>query len=339
MLEETQENVTLNKEVTSSSTQEVDAKQITTDSSKVENKDAKQEKTAIEKEVKKTPLEIATEIVNQSSKVLNKKTDALVKDKDYLSQGEGKEKAGEQNQPAEAIDTSKQGDERYDKIPRFQELTKKVKEYEPLAKKQQEFESWKQTYGVNDAEFEETKNFLVALKTGDFNRAHLMMKPVMESLDKVVGQVLPEDLQKAVDDGKVELAYAQELAKARSTAGQSQQQLQRQQQQQMQVSRQTAINSWVENTKEKDPDFADKADMINESFVLKWAAKQDASPAELAAMCQKAYEEVNQRIKKFIPVPKERKLPQQNGSTNHIETEAKTPFDRAMQIANKHYNR
>lgn len=291
-----------------------------------------------------TPLERAMSIVDASSASLEKKQEVV--DEAKVEKTEAKTTTTVEKKttplPEEVIDKTKQGDERFDKIPRFKELIDWKKTHEPLVQKAQQQQQWMQSYNITEPMLQETYGFLTSLMAGDFNKAYTAIKPIFDNLEKAVGVVktpeqLPQDLQTAVSEGKIALDYATQLHQARVGQTNTQQMTVRQQQQQSQQQGATAINTWEASVRTTDADWTAKRDMVDTELKVLRMQYPQASPQELVTLCQKAYDTVNTRLKTFVPAPAPRTLPSANGSTKPKETKALHGFELAMDIVNKKF--
>lgn len=331
-------NQTLNTESDSSTTQNEQS-----------NQDAKTQEASSttqtdDKQKVMTPLERAESIVAESSKALDKKKDGVEEEVEQEAADDKPQSKVEKKTTtqSEVIDATKQGDERYDKIPRFKELIEFRKMAEPLVQKAQQQQQWMVNYGITEPMLQETHGFLGALMAGDFNKAHAMMKPVFENLEKAIGVVkdpaqLPADLQTAVNSGEIKLEFAQQLHQARVGQANSQNMTLRQIQQQSQQAGVQSINAWESQVSKTDTDWAMKRPFVDKELKLLRAQYPNANPQELVQLCNTALQTVNEQLKAFAPVAKPRTLPSANGSTKPKDTKPLHGYELAMDIVNKRF--
>ena len=105
---------------------------------------------------------------------------------------------------------------------------------------------------------------------GHWRNAAEAIRPYYELCLKQLGEILPEDLQRRVDEGSLAAENAHEIARARGDASQAQTRatyVETRRAQDADQSRVTAVRSalsaWEQNLAARDPDFALKRDAVN----------------------------------------------------------------------------
>lgn len=105
---------------------------------------------------------------------------------------------------------------------------------------------------------------------GQWRNAVEAIRPYYELCLKQAGEILPEDLQRRVDEGTLAAENALEIARARGDANQAQTRatyVETRRAQDADQSRVTAVRSalsaWEQNIAQRDPDFALKRDAVN----------------------------------------------------------------------------
>lgn len=200
------------------------------------------------------------------------------------------------------------------------DLAKRVGELEPQAQQFQRIVSFVQDAGLSADEMNRTLDVARAIKQ-DPLRAFEMLTPVYEQLRQLVGDVLPADLQQAVNLGQITEAYARDLARNRSAATLREQQLQRSnerstvERQRQEISSRwssaaQAVTEWENSKARSDPDWKLKQPRVTELVELEVLrrARQDPnyhpSAEDALEISKKALEKVNEEIKRFRPRPK-----------------------------------
>lgn len=185
------------------------------------------------------------------------------------------------------------------------------------------------------------------LRHGDFAGFLQGITPYINLAQQYTGQVLPPDLQQQVKQGYVSPEIAKELAQRRAQVQVGEQNLRTQQnqnaQQQAEHSAQkvhAAITQWEQKTKQSDPDYGLKADMIRRtSQALMQEHGNPRTPEQAIQLVSAAYEEVNKQTAGFRPAPKPTtpspRSTSQTGGTAPT-AEPKSMMDAAVQALNAH---
>lgn len=165
------------------------------------------------------------------------------------------------------------------------------------------------------------------------------LQPIVDSLKGFTGDVLPSELQAAVDSGDITLKYAKEVAASRAQMqfGQKkfqhdQQSLQRQQQALVQQQLSDAVTSWETNMRATDPDYKPKTKatepdgkwekvkreflgMLHETDANGQFVRPVKSPQEFTSLLQEAYASVDSYTKR-ISAPRTIKKPLRSSSSS-----------------------
>lgn len=147
------------------------------------------------------------------------------------------------------------------------------------------------------------------LRHGDFAGFLRTVDPYVKLARQYVGELLPQDLQQQVDQGFVSEAVARELAARRAQGQVLQQQAQRANQAREAEVRdlrgqaiRTAVAQWENSTKQADPDFEAKADVVRrtvQAMIAERGAPQ--TPEAAVAFAKEAYDEANRVVSRFQP--------------------------------------
>jgi hypothetical protein len=239
---------------------------------------------------------------------------------------------------------------------RFRHLNSQVKTatalVEQLTPKAQEFDrldNFVRSSGLSPTDVQGTLRIAADLRS-DPHSAYQALLPIMQELQRIVGDVLPPELQQRVDAGLLHpedaLAFSRAAADAQVTRRRldaqtlAQQETNRRQQRQDQLNTAvSSVESWEKQQASRDPDWHLKQPEVREQLELEVARKRLADPtwipttAESMKMTQDAYAKVQERMKRFVPRPTEvRPGPGGGGASPHSAPEPKTMLD-AMRAA------
>jgi hypothetical protein len=138
--------------------------------------------------------------------------------------------------------------------------------------------------------------------------AYRVLQGHLQRLAPIVGETLPEDIEKKVEMGDVDVESAKELARARAHSNfliaQQHQAAAEQQAQDFnakQASARDAVMGWEENMKRRDPDYSAKQKFVMDRVRNLLQTVQPQSAEEALAIVDKAYQEVTVDMSAFIP--------------------------------------
>ena len=233
------------------------------------------------------------------------------------AQGQEGEQAQDNQSDAAApeIDLDAQEMERYpSKIKkRFKQLLSerhewrsKAQEYEPDAQQYREIQSFMQRAGLSAEEVAEGLLLMAEMKSGDPIKAHEALMKKVETLALAAGKKLPADLEEKVEQGYIDREVAQQLhqqrVQAERQAAIAQQQLAQRQQQEAigaQQAMANAVAAWEQATRQTDPDFDLKADLVKDRLRAHMAVHgMPRSTDEALALSRQAYEAVSQTLQR-----------------------------------------
>lgn len=210
----------------------------------------------------------------------------------------------------------------FHKHPRWQEMKAERDAYKADADRFQQITSFMAENRLTDAEVSEGFAVMAALKSGspnDLQAAYDWFASNTQRLAESLGHALPADIQAKVAEGYMDEEIAQELAKERAKAALLAQQAQQQQEaseqaqqaqqlQALQADMVTAVQTWEEGIRAKDPDYATKKAVLVEDQVRAIVQRRGGIPPQsrddAIALANQAYAEVNERIRAFVPKPK-----------------------------------
>jgi hypothetical protein len=195
----------------------------------------------------------------------------------------------------------------FHKHPRWQELLKERDSYKGDAVQFRQITGFMAQNQLSSEEVAKGFEIMSALKN-DPLRARELLAPYAKALDEYVGAVLPQDLSKKVDDGIMDEASAQELARARNEAALQRARLEQtaaMQNQayayQSQAAIQQTVGSWEEGIKQRDADYAAKQALVLDRTRAYLASGQPQTPEQALAIVERAYSDVNETLKGFAP--------------------------------------
>ena len=245
---------------------------------------------------------------------------------------ESKEKTEAQKTPDEKLP--------FHKHPRFQEVIternkfeEEVKTYKPVAERMLVVEKFCRENNVAAEDYDASLR-LAALIVNNPSEALTRLEKVVENLRVQTGSALPTDLQTQVDEGKLSLTHAQEMAKlrieatgAKAKAVTSQTQSAAQLQQQLV----NGLESWNVSRMKTDPSFKPKQqgqedgkyELVTDKFLSLWQRNPPASVEQAVALCEQAYKSVHEFIERTMPKPQiKRPL-----TPKHSETQQREAVD------------
>lgn len=214
----------------------------------------------------------------------------------------------------------------------------------PKAVEYDKIESWIRRSGLQPRDVQsvaEIASMLVHNPVGARER----LAPIMAELDRLLGVVLPPDLQQQVEQGYITQQHAQELSQARATAQlqsrradrlvEDQQRSERTSQQRQAIdSSLSAMDAWERNIKKTDPDWSQKQLEVQDLVELELARRSQQSgqpwfpnPQEASQLLQKAYETINTRFKRFAPKPQAINPPANSGASPRSAPAPKSTMD------------
>lgn len=240
---------------------------------------------------------------------------------------------------------------------RFQEVVKErdtfkqtVEAYKQRADNYDSIASFCQSNQITGEQFKTALRIQGLLNT-DPAKALEELQPVIDALKSFKGEVLPQDLQSAVDEGQLSLQFAKEIAsmRAQSQFGQQKVEHDRKQWEARQQAEQTkqmvdSVKAWETSKKSSDPDFKPKASATADDGkweevrdkVIAWsnATTTDAqgnvvyanpirNGADLVALHEKAYQFVNKRYSANGKQTTKKVLPS-NGSSRQSTVNVKS---------------
>lgn len=203
-------------------------------------------------------------------------------------------------------------------LQRTREVEAKVKELEGPADQYRQVEQFMTTNNLAPDDI--VRGFLIMAKVRNSPNAALAeLRTVVGELEQQLGEVLPEDLQTAVEEGELTEERALELSRTRARVGMAEQTLTAKQEkervereareaEQTRTQYAEAAQAWVAEKRGNDPDF-DKVfplaqDRIKATVAeMKRSGKAAFTPAEVRSITEQSYAYVKASLKPLIVPP------------------------------------
>lgn len=229
----------------------------------------------------------------------------------------------------------------FHKHPRWQEMRGKIqtqtallKEYAPKVEFYDHFHTTMRESGLNADEANTGFNIMALMKNNPA-QAWTALKPYVDALQAMVGETLPDDIRKDVEEGRITEDRAKELAKLRGTATHSQDALKRTKEQseadakaQAVTAIRSAVSEWEAQWRASDPDYAKKQPFVDE-YVRAHIAQNGPpkSPADATELAKAARKAVEDRISAIAPQKPPAVAPGTNGSSATARPAPKSSLD------------
>jgi len=207
---------------------------------------------------------------------------------------------------------------------RIRDLAAKVKasneQFETVRPKVETFDkilNFVESRGLSTQEVDFTFAVMGAMKTNPA-AAYEALKPVMAQLEARIGVQLPEDLANDVRLGLITEERARELSQTRAAAKlngeraetvtrQTQEQAEEQARNQFIGGVHSAVATWEQTQKARDPDWNQKSDLIAEKMELAFLKNgvNVKTPQDAVAIANQVLADVNKILARAKPAPKE----------------------------------
>ncbi|MGZ6021621.1 MAG: hypothetical protein ACXWLQ_03335, partial [Rhizomicrobium sp.] len=221
----------------------------------------------------------------------------------------------------------------------------KIGELEPKAQNFDKIQRFVDEAGLTKDEVNQGFDVMRNLRN-DPLKAYEQLKPIFAQLQQMAGDVLPQDLQTAVDQGQLTEVHARELAHTRSRAAVNERRLTETEQRQ-QTADQTkafedqvndvagAVTAWETATSKNDPDWKLKQPRIQVLVENEILRKQRANPnyfpskEEALEMSKKALKDVETEFKRLSPQRRSISTPAADAGSTHSTAVPKTMLEAA----------
>ena len=171
--------------------------------------------------------------------------------------------------------------------------------------------------------------------------AYKVLQGHLQKLAPIVGETLPEDIEKRVDQGSLDVESARELAQTRARAqmlSENQKKALAEKQQQNEMARRegarSAVMTWENSIKERDPDYPAKKEFIRDRVRVMMQQQEPSSPQEAVAIVEKAYAEVTEQMLRVMPKPQQsRTMVSASSSSVSAQPQPKSLLDVIRQVS------
>jgi len=227
--------------------------------------------------------------------------------KDIASETEAASDKAQTDEAKKEEEAAKDEKVPFHKHPRWQEMIRERDSFREEATQYRQITSYMSQNSLTTEEVAKGFEIMAAMKNNPL-QAREMLSQYTKALDEFAGVVLPQDLSKKVDEGMMDEASAQELARARNiaaaNAARAEQIAQSQQVQYQQMSQQaihSAVSGWEDSIKTRDADYAAKQSLVLDRARSYLLQGQPQTPEQALAIVEKAYADVNETIRGFAP--------------------------------------
>ena len=219
--------------------------------------------------------------------------------------------AKDANPPAPGLDDPAKDKERaeadqklpFHNHPRWKEVVSERDAYRSEAGEYRKITNFMSSNGLTNDEVVEGFQIMALMKTNPAE-AHKKISEYKARLDEFVGEKLPEDISRKVEEGYIDVETARQLA-----ALQAEKQLHVQRQQyaaeQQAISAQSdmygAVVNWEQQQKIKDPDWSAKQDLVIDQVKLMIANEKPSTTKEALALVERAHSVIKERLSRFTP--------------------------------------
>lgn len=228
--------------------------------------------------------------------------------------------------------------------PRWRELNDKLKEAEADANEYRAITTYAESKGMSIDDVADAIELAAMVRT-DPAKAREHVVAILDSIDNFIGEKLPKDLAEAVENGSITEDHAKELSRARAALANSQNAArqrserakqerqsadQKAQQDQIRKSVSTAVKAWETETRNSDPDFDQKKDMIKDRIkaIISERGSLPQSAEDGVAIAKQAHADVTARLSKVMPPRKPRAtLPAEPGASGSPAEKPKSTLD------------
>lgn len=206
--------------------------------------------------------------------------------------------------------------------PRWKELLTERDSFKSRAEQYDKVETYMKQNQLTPQEVAEGFQVMSLLKHNPVE-AYKVLSGHLSRLAPLVGETLPEDIETRVNNGDVDIESAKELAKARAQANlltQQQTLAHAERQNYEYAEKQTTIKNsvmaWEDSVKQRDPDYSAKQKFVMDKVRLIIQNEQPQSAQEAINIVERAYNDVNEAMKSFIPKRNQTVMTSSNSSVS-----------------------
>jgi hypothetical protein len=187
--------------------------------------------------------------------------------------------------------------------PRWKEMIAERDAYRSESDEFRKVTNFMSANGLSTDEVAEGFQIMALMKTNPVE-AHKRISEYKARLDAYVGDTLPPEIQKKVEEGYVDEESAKELARLKAQHSLYEQQQANVIQQREQHARgniHSAVVNWEQQMKVKDPDWSAKQEMVTDQVKLMLQAEKPTTPEEALALVERAHSTIKERLSRFAP--------------------------------------
>lgn len=187
--------------------------------------------------------------------------------------------------------------------PRWKEVVAERDAYRSDAGEYRKITTYMSQNGLTSDEVAEGFHIMALMKTNPVE-AHKRISEYKAQLDPFVGEKLPEDISKKVEEGYIDEETAKQLATYKAAEQLQQQRQQYAMQQQAEQALHgihAAVVGWEQQMKVKDPDWSAKQDLVTDQVKLMLSAEKPSTPEEALALVERAHSIIKERLSRFAP--------------------------------------
>lgn len=233
-----------------------------------------------------------------------------------------------------------------------QRLTERLEAVSPAAEQMENLQNFMQERGLtpqNVSELMVVGGLAMSDDPKDLRAALTRAKQFVSQIETALGDVMPEDLQKKVDEGLMDVDSAKEVAQARAAQNlanyktqkveQRATQTQSQSQQEAQAAQaqvvHTTISDWQRQKFSTDPDYPRKAELLQKEITLRVQAEggRVLDKNKALKIAEEAYAEVNRLFKSLSPTttPPAKRMMQSKAAPGNLASRPNSPLEAARQ--------
>jgi hypothetical protein len=264
-----------------------------------------------------TLLDVVQSAISDGNK--EKDGSSAVKDDGEVGAEEAEAKPEGKAEEEKAKSDDEEDDVPFHNHPRWKKLLEERNNLTEPAAQYEQIQGFMQANDLSGEEVAEGYEIMALLKRNDpdsIQKALEWFEPRVDFLREQAGVTIPADIQDKLDSGLIDEDVAEELSRNRAfQARQGEVQARRTEQdtaretatteQNARNGMATAVQSWENGIKASDPDYAKKAEMVQQA--ARSMVQEEGAPttgAEAVELSKRAYARVNDQIKSFAPKPR-----------------------------------
>lgn len=243
----------------------------------------------------------------------------------------------------------------FGKHPRFKQVLDERRQYkeraqelEPKAAEFDKITTFMERSGLSNADVADGLRVMALIQSNPA-KAREELQGLVEKLDGVIGNNIPDDLQAAVDRGEVSEDHAREISRLRAEKTRTQQraetnehQLERQRHEAAMTRHveavRGAVQQWEQSLIASDPDYPAIQQWVLKEIRLRAQSSPPKTPEEAVELAKQAYADTRASLRKLQPERPERKpegVETRSGSSSAAKPEPKSLLDAVRQAANE----